>query len=106
MGEKMKTHEQRCYEDAYAQRQRDYHIEQSMKDCTEAVDHADNEVTAQILADIGNRARWLRTTGDLDDMIAFPDFVCSHMANLMTKYADDQAYRDVNHRGFEDTKPW
>ena len=98
----MKTHDQRCYEDAYEQRQRDYHTAEAVRDCTEAVDHADNEVAAGVLAVIGNRARWILATGDQDAKMSFPDFVCSHMASLIDKYVDDQAYKDVNHRGFSD----
>lgn len=102
----MKTHDQRCYEDAFEQRQRDYHTEQALTDCTEAVEHADNEVTAKILADIGNRAHWILNNGDLDEKIAFADFVTSNMLNLINRYGEDQAYKDVYHRGFKDTKTW
>ena len=102
----MRTADQRCYEDAYGQRQHDYHTEQALRDCTESVDHADNEVVAKILADIGNRARWIIAAGDFDDKIAFVDFVCSNIIRLIEKYANDQAYRDVRHKGFEDTKKW
>ena len=102
----MRTHDQRCYEDAYEQRQRDYHTVLALQDCTEAVDHADDEAIAKILVDIGNAARWAHDTGDLDDKIAFVDFVCARMDNLINKYANDQAYKDVTHRGVKDAKPW
>ena len=102
----MKTHEQRDHEAAFEQRQRDYHTMQALRDCTEAVDHADNEVVAKILSDIGNRARWILATGDLDDKIAFADFVNSNMVALINKYADDETEKDVYHRGFKDTKTW
>ena len=94
----MTTHDQRCYEDAFEQRQRDYYTEQALKDCTEAVNHADNEVTAKILADIGNMARWLLNNGDLDDKIAFPEFVFSQIANLIMKYAFEKAELDFERR--------
>lgn len=102
----MRTHEQRCYEDAYGQRQRDYHLDQALRDCTEAVDHTDFEVTAKMLSDIGNRARWILTSGDLDDKLSFADFVTSNMLNLINRYAEDQAHKDVTHLGLSDTKPW
>lgn len=94
----MKTHDQRCYEDAFEQRQRDYHTEQALRDCTDAIDHADNEVVAKILSDIGNRARWILNNGDLDDKIAFADFVTSNMLNLVKRYAEDQTRHDVEHQ--------
>ena len=108
----MKTHDQLAHEAAFEQRQRDYHTVQALRDCTDAVDHADNEVTAKILADIGNRARWILTSGDLDDKISFADFVCSNMVNLINRYADAETDKDVYHRGFKDPKtpgglgPW
>ena len=94
----MKTHDQRAYEDAFEQRQRDYHTSHALRDCTEAVDHADNELVAKILADIGNMARWLLNNGDLDEKIAFPEFVFSQIANLIMKYANDQARHDAEHQ--------
>ena len=100
----MTTAEQRAYEDSYEQRQRDYHTAQALKDCTEAVVHADEDVIARILAEIGNRARWILVTGDLDDKLSFAVFVTSNMIGLINNYADDQTDKDVNHRGFADSK--
>lgn len=96
----MTTHDQRCYEDAFEQRQRSYYIEQALRDCTEAVDHADNEVTARILADIGNRARWIIHNGDTDDNLHFVEEVCMMMDALINRYAEDQATIDCErHQG-------
>ena len=102
----MRTHDQRCYEDAFEQRQREYYIALALKDCTSAVDSTDENVISEILATIGNRARWILATGDLDDKIAFVDFVCSNLVNLINNYAEERAKDDVYHRGFADTKTW
>ena len=94
----MITHDQLAHEAAFEQRQRDYYTEQALKDCTEAVDHADNEVTAKILADIGNLARWLLNNGDLDDGIELIPHICELIDRLINKYANDQARHDAEHQ--------
>ena len=94
----MKTHDQLAYEDAFEQRQRSYYIEQSLKNCTEAVNHADNEVAAKILADIGNRARWINRNGDADETLSFVETVCVMMDTMINKYADDQTDLDCEQR--------
>ena len=101
----MRTHDQRCYEDAYEQRQRDYHTEQALRDCTEAVDHADPDVIAAMLAEIGNLTIQIMKNGDIDEKIAFVDFVCSTITNkLINKFVDYKTLDDVWYRGFQDQK--
>ena len=102
----MKTHDQLAHEAAFEQRQRDYYIAIALKDCTSAVDSTDENVISEILSDIGNRARWILATGDLDDKISFADFVCSNMVSLINNYANERAKDDVYHRGFKDPKTW
>ena len=109
----MKTHDQLAHEAAFEQRQRDYHTRQALKDCSDAVDHADPDVIAAMLAEIGNLARRTLKNGDTDEKIAFVDFVCSTITNkLINKFVDAETDKDVYHRGFKDPKtpgglgPW
>ena len=94
----MKTHDQRCYEDAFEQRQRDYHTEQALKDCTEALIQTDENTILETLTEIGNRAIRIQREGDTDDKIAFLDGVCKTMLALINKHAEIQACIDCERR--------
>lgn len=94
----MKTHDQRAYEDAFEQRQRDYYTEQALKDCTEAITQTDEGTIIETLADIGNRAIRIAREGDTDDKLAFVDEVCTTMLRLIDKQAKAQASLDYERR--------
>lgn len=94
----MKTHDQRAYEDAYEQRQRDDYIDLALKDCTEAITQNDEDTIIETLAVIGNRALRIEREGDTDDRLAFFDEVCKTMHKLIAKHAVAQAVIDLERR--------
>ena len=85
-------------------KQQEQYIAESLLDCTEAVDQTDENVIAKTLADIGNRALWIRRNGDTDEKLAYVDEVCAVMSNLINKYAEGQALIDLDRRLGEGSK--
>ena len=97
----MKTHDQLAHEAAFEQRQRDYHIDQALQDCAEAITQTDEDTILATLTVIGNRAIRVQRCGDTDDKLAFVDEVCTTMLRLIHKHAEIQACLDLERRDRE-----
>lgn len=82
----------------YYDQQLQYYMAVSELDCTEAVDQTDENVVAEKLATIGNRARWIGINGDLETKIDFHDEVIKLMSGLILKYAEAKASIDLEKR--------
>lgn len=72
------------------------YVAEAEKDCSDAIQAADEERVINALVYIGNKARRVRLNGDTDDKIEFINYVLLRIDLIIDDYAKAQAEKNMD----------